>query len=462
MIAATGDDKVNVVVSLLAKTEFAVPRVVARANDPRNEWLFDEAWGVDVAVSTPRMLASLVEEAVAVGDLVHLMEFRTGQANLIEITLPADTPWGGKPLRKLQLPRDAALVTILRGLTGHRAGGRRAARGRRRAALRRRHRGRGRAARAAAASAEPLALTPSVRGRWRRPVVASRRGLRRDAAVVALVVADARPTKSAPPPRRAPRPHTRPAGIRAKSIDAADDHTREGDRDQSGDAGDRVVDRRADPALRRIHRGQNRRRQRRHRHRQPEPEHHQAGQQLCPEVERLVDASTSADNRPPRSAGRQPCRAAARACPPGCRTTARGRTTTPGSEAWRSRPRWPTGPPSPAGTTPPAACPATPRHRGTRWRDCRRRNCARRRCAAASSDSASCAPTTGTRSDRRPRPPDWSGPPDRTAQALLLDEGVHGTGQADRGEHARRRRRSFVCRVGPNSSCETAWWSGTA
>ena len=62
----------NVVVSLLAKTEFAVPRVVARVNDPRNEWLFDENWGVDVAVSTPRMLASLVEEAVAVGDLVRL------------------------------------------------------------------------------------------------------------------------------------------------------------------------------------------------------------------------------------------------------------------------------------------------------------------------------------------------------------------------------------------------------
>lgn len=115
VIAATGDDKANVVLSLLAKTEFAVPRVVARVNDPRNEWLFTEAWGVDVAVSTPRMLASLVEEAVAVGDLVRLMEFRKGHANLLEITLPDDTPWGGKPVRKLQLPRDAALVTILRG-----------------------------------------------------------------------------------------------------------------------------------------------------------------------------------------------------------------------------------------------------------------------------------------------------------------------------------------------------------
>src|SRR6201993_889805 len=114
-VAATGDDKANVVFSLLAKTEFAVPRVVARVNDPRNEWLFTDAWGVDWAVSTPRMLASSIEEAVAVGDLVRLMEFRSGQANLVEITLPDATPWGGKPGRKLQLPRDAALVTILRG-----------------------------------------------------------------------------------------------------------------------------------------------------------------------------------------------------------------------------------------------------------------------------------------------------------------------------------------------------------
>jgi len=115
VVAATGDDKANVVLSLLAKTEFAVSRVVARVNDPRNEWLFDTAWGVDVAVSTPRMLASLVEEAFAVGDLVRLMQFGKGHANLVEITLPDNTPWGGRPVRKLTLPRDAALVTILRG-----------------------------------------------------------------------------------------------------------------------------------------------------------------------------------------------------------------------------------------------------------------------------------------------------------------------------------------------------------
>ncbi|MBW0118420.1 potassium channel family protein [Pseudonocardia abyssalis] len=115
MIAATGDDKVNLVVSLLAKTEFAVRRVVARVNDPRNEWLFGDNWGVDVAVSTPRLLAALVEEAVAVGDLVRLLTFRQGQANLVEVTLPADTPLAGRAVRSLKLPVDSALVVILRG-----------------------------------------------------------------------------------------------------------------------------------------------------------------------------------------------------------------------------------------------------------------------------------------------------------------------------------------------------------
>ena len=115
VIAATGDDKVNLVVSQLAKMEFAVRRVVARVNDPRNEWLFDETWGVDVAVSTPRILAAVVEEAVSVGELVRLMTLRQGQANLVEVTLPESTPLAGRAVRDLRLPADAALVVILRG-----------------------------------------------------------------------------------------------------------------------------------------------------------------------------------------------------------------------------------------------------------------------------------------------------------------------------------------------------------
>lgn len=115
VIGATGDDKVNLVVSLLAKTEFSVRRVVARINHPANEWLFTEAWGVDVAVSTPRVLAALVEEAVEVGDVVRLFGIREGQANLLEVTLPENAPCAGRAVRDLALPHDATLVAIVRG-----------------------------------------------------------------------------------------------------------------------------------------------------------------------------------------------------------------------------------------------------------------------------------------------------------------------------------------------------------
>jgi trk system potassium uptake protein TrkA len=114
VIAATGDDKVNLVVSLLAKTEYGVPRVVARTNHPKNEWLFNESWGVDVAVSTPRLLSALVEEAVSVGDLVRLMTFRQGEASLVEMTMPADAPLAGQRLGGIAWPADTALVAILR------------------------------------------------------------------------------------------------------------------------------------------------------------------------------------------------------------------------------------------------------------------------------------------------------------------------------------------------------------
>jgi len=114
VIAATGDDKVNLVVSLLAKTEYGVPRVVARVNNPKNEWLFNESWGVDVAVSTPRLMSALVEEAVSVGDLVRLMRFSQGNANLVELTLAGDAELVGTRVGDVTWPVDTALVTIIR------------------------------------------------------------------------------------------------------------------------------------------------------------------------------------------------------------------------------------------------------------------------------------------------------------------------------------------------------------
>jgi trk system potassium uptake protein TrkA len=114
MVAATGDDEDNLVVSLLAKQEFAVPRVVARVNHPQNLWLFNESWGVDAPVSTPHLLTALVEEAVSVGSLVRLLQFEGGEAGLVEVTLAEGSPAAGIPVADLGVPRDASIVAVLR------------------------------------------------------------------------------------------------------------------------------------------------------------------------------------------------------------------------------------------------------------------------------------------------------------------------------------------------------------
>ncbi|GAA1800544.1 MULTISPECIES: TrkA family potassium uptake protein [Brevibacterium] len=114
VVAATGDDKTNLVLSLLAKTEFGVPRTVSRVNNPKNEWLFDDNWGVDVAVSTPRLMTALVEEAVEVGGLVHLMSFERGQAGLMEFTVNESSDLVASRIGNIAFPVDTVLVAIIR------------------------------------------------------------------------------------------------------------------------------------------------------------------------------------------------------------------------------------------------------------------------------------------------------------------------------------------------------------
>ena len=149
VIAATGDDKANLVTSLLAKTEFGVPRTVGRVNHPNNEWLFTEAWGVDVNVSTPRIMSALVEEAVTVGDLVRLFTFRQGNANLVEMTLPDGLAVRRQAGRADPVPGELRAGDDPARRAGLRARRRAAGRGRRRAAVRGRRRRRGRARAAA-------------------------------------------------------------------------------------------------------------------------------------------------------------------------------------------------------------------------------------------------------------------------------------------------------------------------
>ena len=112
--AVTGDDEDNLVISLLAKQQFGVPRVIARVNHPKNEWLFNETWGVDVSVSTPHLLTALVEEAVTVGSLVRLLQFEGGKARLAEVTLAPESPAVEKVVAEIGFPRDSTVVAIIR------------------------------------------------------------------------------------------------------------------------------------------------------------------------------------------------------------------------------------------------------------------------------------------------------------------------------------------------------------
>jgi trk system potassium uptake protein TrkA len=114
LVAATGDDEDNLVTSLLAKQEYGVPRVIARVNHPKNEWLFTDQWGVDVPMSPPHILTSLVEEAVTSGDLVRLFKLEGGQVTLVEVTVDDGAPIAGRPLYEMRLPQDSAIVAILR------------------------------------------------------------------------------------------------------------------------------------------------------------------------------------------------------------------------------------------------------------------------------------------------------------------------------------------------------------
>jgi trk system potassium uptake protein TrkA len=114
VVSASGDDKVNLVVSLLAKTEFGVGRTVGRVNNPKNDWMFDGSWGVDVAVNTPRLMTALVEEAVEIGDVVRLLTLQTGVSSLVEFTVPADSDVVGRTVGQIEWPTDCTLVAILR------------------------------------------------------------------------------------------------------------------------------------------------------------------------------------------------------------------------------------------------------------------------------------------------------------------------------------------------------------
>jgi trk system potassium uptake protein TrkA len=115
VVALTHNDEDNLVVCRLAKHHFHVPRVIARVNNPLNEWLYTKAWGVDVAISQVHLTSKVIEEEIGMGELVTLLKLNRGAAALVELRLPETSPCQGKAIRDLDLPPDTVIVSVIRG-----------------------------------------------------------------------------------------------------------------------------------------------------------------------------------------------------------------------------------------------------------------------------------------------------------------------------------------------------------
>jgi trk system potassium uptake protein TrkA len=111
--ALTGDDEDNLIICQLAKEKYGVQKVIARVNDPRNQAHFD-LLGISPTVSATRGLMALIEHEVPEHDLVHLLELRKENLEIVEVQIDNGAPAAGKTVEKLDLPEGSRLISIMR------------------------------------------------------------------------------------------------------------------------------------------------------------------------------------------------------------------------------------------------------------------------------------------------------------------------------------------------------------
>ena len=114
LVALTHNDEDNLVICRLAKHHFHVPRVIARVNNPLNEWLYTKSWGVDVAISQVHLTSKVIEEEIGMGELITLLKLNRGEAALVEVRLPEASPCRDRTIRDLDLPADTVIVSVIR------------------------------------------------------------------------------------------------------------------------------------------------------------------------------------------------------------------------------------------------------------------------------------------------------------------------------------------------------------
>lgn len=113
VVACTGDDEDNLIISQIAKWYFNVPRTVARINDPRNEGIFRQL-GIDATVSSTNIIYHLIEQEIETGEIIPLAALQRGEIEIVDIELSTRSPVVGKHIRDLKLPENALIACIIR------------------------------------------------------------------------------------------------------------------------------------------------------------------------------------------------------------------------------------------------------------------------------------------------------------------------------------------------------------
>jgi trk system potassium uptake protein TrkA len=113
VIAVTGDDEDNLVIGQLAREKYGIERVIARVNDPRNQQLFD-LLGIKQTVSATQMVLGLIEHEVPAHKLIHLLELRKENLEIVEVEVEQGAPAAGKRVEQLSLPESARLISVMR------------------------------------------------------------------------------------------------------------------------------------------------------------------------------------------------------------------------------------------------------------------------------------------------------------------------------------------------------------
>ncbi|MDW8326446.1 MAG: TrkA family potassium uptake protein [Anaerolineales bacterium] len=114
LAAVTPDDADNLVIAALGRIQFGVRRIIGRVNNPRNAWLFNQDFGIDVALNQADVMAKLIEEEMSLGDMMTLLKLRRGEYSIVEEKLPPQSPMFNAPLKDLPLPNECVIAAVIR------------------------------------------------------------------------------------------------------------------------------------------------------------------------------------------------------------------------------------------------------------------------------------------------------------------------------------------------------------